>query len=108
MKFQDIFLTSYLLNLCLRERTIKEGIQRVDYKLNEEENIALLTGANSGGKTTLLETISQIAILGQMGLPVPAKSAKIKLLDEIWVWSLGGELGSHMPQGTAKRINKYK
>ena len=75
------------LNLCLRERTIKEGIQRVDYKLNEEENIALLTGANSGGKTTLLETISQIAILGQMGLPVPAKSAKIKLLDEIYHFS---------------------
>ncbi|MBO7517566.1 MAG: endonuclease MutS2, partial [Methanobrevibacter sp.] len=75
------------LNLCLRERTIKEGIQRVDYRLNEEENIALLTGANSGGKTTLLETISQIAILGQMGLPVPAKSAKIKLLDEIYHFS---------------------
>ena len=71
------------LNLCLREKTGTEGIQRVDYRLNEDENIALLTGANSGGKTTLLETISQIAILAQMGLPVPAKSAKIKLLDEI-------------------------
>ena len=75
------------LNLCLRERTGVEGIQRVDYRLNEKENIALLTGANSGGKTTLLETISQIAILGQMGLPVPAKSAKIKLLDEIYHFS---------------------
>ena len=60
---------------------------RVDYRLNEKENIALLTGANSGGKTTLLETISQIAILAQMGLPVPAKSAKIKLLDEIYHFS---------------------
>lgn len=75
------------LNLCLRERTSAEEIQRVDYRLNEKENIALLTGANSGGKTTLLETISQIAILGQMGLPVPAKSAKIKLLDEIYHFS---------------------
>ena len=75
------------LNLCLRERTGVEGIQRVDYRLNEKENIALLTGANSGGKTTLLETISQIAILAQMGLPVPAKSAKIKLLDEIYHFS---------------------
>ena len=74
------------LNLCLRERTGVEGIQRVDYRLNEKENIALLTGANSGGKTTLLETISQIAILGQMGLPVPAKSAKIKLLDNWFYW----------------------
>ena len=62
-------------------------IQRVDYKLDKAENVALLTGANSGGKTTLLETISQISIMAQMGLPVPAKSAKIKLVDEIYHFS---------------------
>ena len=49
------------LNLCLREKTGTEGIQRVDYRLNEDENIALL--------------------------PIPAKSAKIKLLDEIYHFS---------------------
>ncbi|SFL35979.1 dsDNA-specific endonuclease/ATPase MutS2 [Methanobrevibacter olleyae] len=75
------------LELCLKENNTIEEIQRIDYRLNESENIALLTGANSGGKTTLLETISQIAILAQMGLPVPAKSAKIRLLDEIYHFS---------------------
>ena len=78
------------LDLCLKENdeSYSQGkIQRVDYRLDENENIALLTGANSGGKTTLLETISQIAILAQMGLPVPAESANIKLLDEIYHFS---------------------
>ena len=77
------------LELCLKEDDEDNGeeIQRIDYNLNESENVALLTGANSGGKTTLLETISQIAILAQMGLPVPANSAKIKLLDEIYHFS---------------------
>ncbi|AMK14804.1 MutS-related protein [Methanobrevibacter olleyae] len=75
------------LELCLKENNTIEEIQRIDYRLNESENIALLTGANSGGKTTLLETISQIAILAQMGLPVPVKSAKIRLLDEIYHFS---------------------
>jgi len=65
----------------------EEKIQRITYKLTEDENVALLTGANSGGKTTLLETISQISIMGQMGLPVSAKKAKIKLLDEIYHFS---------------------
>lgn len=43
----------------------------------DKQSIALLTGANSGGKTTLLELIGQFTILAHMGLPVPAKKAKI-------------------------------
>ncbi|MHA1269357.1 MAG: MutS-related protein [Candidatus Helarchaeota archaeon] len=49
-------------------------------------DIIILTGANSGGKTTLLHTISQIVILAQMGLPVPAK-ANIGAFDEIYYFS---------------------
>ncbi len=77
------------LNLCLKENDERqiEKIQRIDYKLTPDENIALLTGANSGGKTTLLETISQISIMAQIGLPVPAISAKVKLVDEIYHFS---------------------
>ncbi len=44
--------------------------------------LALLTGANSGGKTTLIETIAQVVIMAHMGLPVPA--------DEAYVPELGG------------------
>ncbi|MCK9152302.1 MutS-related protein [Methanobacterium alcaliphilum] len=65
----------------------EENIQRVDYNLTDEENVAILTGANSGGKTTLLETMAQISIMAQMGLPVCAQNAQIKLLDEIYFFS---------------------
>lgn len=64
-----------------------KDIQKVDYGLNENENIALLTGANSGGKTTLLETLTQIQIMAQMGLPVSAEYAEVKLCDEIYHFS---------------------
>lgn len=72
------------LNLALKN---PEKIQRIDYELSPRENIALLTGANSGGKTTLLETISQISIMTQMGLPVCAESAEVIILDEIYHFS---------------------
>ncbi|KZX16897.1 endonuclease MutS2 [Methanobrevibacter cuticularis] len=64
-----------------------DHIQRIDYDLSYPQNVALLTGANSGGKTTLLETIGQISIMSQMGLPVCAKNAEVKLLDEIYHFS---------------------
>ena len=64
-----------------------DNIQRIDYDLTYPDNVALLTGANSGGKTTLLETISQISIMAQMGLPVCVKEAEVKLLDEIYHFS---------------------
>jgi len=67
-----------------------DGIQTVDYHLGEVprdlsgtfrnegasgSRIAILTGANSGGKTTLLETMAQVVLMAHMGLPVPARCA---------------------------------
>ncbi|MGI0090459.1 MAG: hypothetical protein ACREBS_02000 [Nitrososphaerales archaeon] len=40
-------------------------------------NVVMLTGANSGGKTTLLTTLASIHILSLYGLPVPCESADI-------------------------------
>ncbi|AXR77566.1 MutS-related protein [Natrarchaeobaculum sulfurireducens] len=47
------------------------------------ERIAVLTGANSGGKTTLLETCCQIVLLAMMGLPVPAERAEVTPVDSL-------------------------
>ena len=47
----------------------------------------LLTGANSGGKTTLLETLAQISIMTQMGLPVCAYEARVQIVDEVYFFS---------------------
>ncbi len=50
----------------------------------EDERIVILTGANSGGKTSLLELMIQIMLLAHMGLPVPAEKAWIEPLDELF------------------------
>ncbi|ERH08818.1 MAG: DNA mismatch repair protein, MutS family [halophilic archaeon J07HX64] len=49
----------------------------------EADRVAVLTGANSGGKTTLLETLCQVQLLAQMGLPVPADQAEIGVVDTV-------------------------
>lgn len=72
------------LDLSLKKEV---NIQKIDYNLTPEDNIALLTGANSGGKTTLLEMLTQIQIMAQMGLPVCAEYAEVKLCDEIYHFS---------------------
>lgn len=64
-----------------------EDTQMIDYSLQSPDNVVLLTGANSGGKTTLLETLAQICIMSQMGLPVRAKNATVKIVDELYFFS---------------------
>ena len=65
-------------------------VQPVTYAVGEhtiappgDERVTVLTGANSGGKTTLLETLCAIVILAHMGLPVPAAEAEISVLDRL-------------------------
>jgi DNA mismatch repair protein MutS2 len=62
----------------------------VNYKIGEtphnfatSDRIAVLTGANSGGKTTLLETILHMQILAQMGFYVPADECYCPVCEEI-------------------------
>jgi dsDNA-specific endonuclease/ATPase MutS2 len=45
--------------------------------------VAVLTGANSGGKTTLLETLCQVVVLASMGLPVPAEAATVGAVETL-------------------------
>jgi len=63
------------------------GCERVDYSFGGADNVVILTGANSGGKTTLLETIAQIVILAQMGLPVCAEEAVLPIFEELYFHS---------------------
>jgi hypothetical protein len=72
-----------------------EAIQPVTYAVGEHDlavararrpphdRVAVLTGANSGGKTTLLETLCQVQLLAAMGLPVPAAEAEVGQVDAV-------------------------
>jgi len=85
-------------NLFLRELELKSKIKviPVDYVVGDvfiqppntnKERIIVLSGANSGGKTTLLNLIAQIVILAQMGFPVPADEVYLCPFDEIYLFS---------------------
>ncbi len=71
-----------------------EEVQAISYEIGEAikikgskgERVAIITGANSGGKTSLLETIAQIQIATQSGLPVLAEKARVSLLDELYYY----------------------
>jgi len=50
-----------------------EQAQEISFNLSEQNKCSILTGANSGGKTTLLEHIIQIITLFQLGMPVQGR-----------------------------------
>ena len=56
-----------------------------DLYLNDTtHNILLLTGPNMGGKSTYLRQTALIVILAQMGSFVPARSAKLSVVDRVF------------------------
>ena len=62
----------------------RPGVQRIAYRLGQEDGqVALLTGANSGGKTTLLEHLAQVAIMARWGLPVVGEGVEAPWVDEL-------------------------
>ncbi|MEC7411257.1 MAG: hypothetical protein VYE08_01340, partial [Candidatus Thermoplasmatota archaeon] len=56
----------------------------------DQQSVALLTGANSGGKTTLLELLGFTCILAHMGLPVPAAEALVGRVKHLQVLAKAG------------------
>ncbi len=52
-----------------------EEIEPVDYAVS---GVTLLSGVNSGGKTSTLDLLASVAILAQMGFPVPAERASLR------------------------------
>ncbi|RJX45239.1 endonuclease MutS2 [Halonotius aquaticus] len=57
-----------------------EAVEPVDYSV---EGVTLLSGVNSGGKTSLLDLVGLIVIAAQMGLPVPAEAVQLSRFSEL-------------------------
>jgi len=56
------------------------AVEPVDYTV---EGVTLLSGVNSGGKTSLLDLVGLIVIAAQMGLPVPAEEVRLSRFTEL-------------------------
>ena len=57
-----------------------EAVEPVDYAV---EGVALLSGVNSGGKTSTIDLVGLVVVLAQMGLPVPAEAARLERFDAL-------------------------
>lgn len=55
-----------------------------DIDLDSARRALLITGPNMGGKSSYVRQVALIAIMGQIGSYVPAKSAKLGMLDAIF------------------------
>ncbi len=57
-----------------------EAIDPVDYEVS---GVALLSGVNSGGKTSTLDLVASVVVLAHMGLPVPAERVRLRRFDDL-------------------------
>jgi len=93
---------AHSLNFCQPELTEKPGIniqggrhpvvEQVssepfvanDLQMDNQRKMLIITGPNMGGKSTYMRQAALIVLLAQMGSFVPAKAAKIGLVDRIF------------------------
>jgi DNA mismatch repair protein MutS len=54
------------------------------YMNNTTDRLLIITGANMSGKSTIMRQVALIQVLAQIGSFVPAKSARLPVLDRIW------------------------
>ncbi|WP_153952441.1 MutS-related protein [Halosegnis longus] len=57
-----------------------EDVEPVDYAVG---GVALLSGVNSGGKTSTLDLVGLVAVLAHMGMPVPADEVRIEQFEAL-------------------------
>jgi DNA mismatch repair protein MutS len=67
------------------ESTLGASFVPNDIRLNNStDRLLVITGANMGGKSTILRQVAIIQILGQIGSFVPATAARLPIVDRIW------------------------
>lgn len=63
--------------------------------VDHRERVVLLSGVNSGGKTSTLELVTQMVILAHMGMPVPAAYCRLSFFQELYYFGKSrGTLGA--------------
>lgn len=67
------------------ETTVRDSFVPNDLYLNNStDRLLVITGANMGGKSTVLRQVALIQILAQIGSFVPATFASLPIVDRIW------------------------
>ncbi|WP_313694944.1 MutS-related protein [Halorarum halobium] len=93
-----------LLDGDVQPVTYAVGDHDLDIDAPSGDRVTVLTGANSGGKTTLLETLCQVTVLASMGLPVPAEAAEIGSFDTVVFHRRHASFNAGVLEATLKSI----
>ena len=72
------------INLPLKQSLEAEGRPYQAIDLDFDQRISLITGANMGGKTTVLKTTGQLVQMAKLGIPLPSRKASLGLPEELW------------------------
>lgn len=80
---------NYNINLAVAlsgpgETDVLKRIVRNDVELGDQGRIYIVTGPNSGGKTTYTQAIGLSHVLAQLGLPVPGTKAAMSPVDGLF------------------------
>ncbi|TMT80384.1 endonuclease MutS2 [Haloterrigena sp. H1] len=66
-----------------RSPLLEEPLERIDPVDYAVSGVALLSGVNSGGKTSTLDLVASVVVLAHMGLPVPANGVRLRRFDDL-------------------------
>jgi len=70
-------------DLALAASSTDRPIVTNDAQLTADQHALVVTGPNQGGKSTYARTIGQVHVLAALGCPVPAREARVRLVDAV-------------------------
>jgi DNA mismatch repair protein MutS2 len=87
----------------LLEETLRASgatVVPVSFKIDNDQSVMVISGANAGGKTVVLKTAGMLSLMALSGLPVPAQQARVPFYQSVLA-----DIGDH--QSLAANLSTF-